>query len=135
MAEILIDAIQRQKCRNNFKNFLYLVFKHINLPSPTEIQYAIADELQNRESDLILNGFRGVAKSTITGCYDAWLLDRDPENTQIIYVGANQEEAKKFMKFTRGLLEVVPYLNYLIPDVKSGQRDNALTFDVAPAGM
>lgn len=135
MTEILIDAIQRQKCRNNFKNFLYLVFKHINLPSPTEIQYAIADELQNRESDLILNGFRGVAKSTITGCYDAWLLDRDPENTQIIYVGANQEEAKKFMKFTRGLLEVVPYLNYLIPDVKSGQRDNALTFDVAPAGM
>ena len=135
MAEILIDAIQRQKCRNNFKNFLYLVFKHINLPSPTEIQYAIADELQYRESDLILNGFRGVAKSTITGCYDAWLLDRDPENTQIIYVGANQEEAKKFMKFTRGLLEVVPYLNYLIPDVKSGQRDNALTFDVAPAGM
>ena len=56
MTEILIDAIQRQKCRNNFKNFLYLVFKHINLPSPTEIQYAIADELQNRESDLILNG-------------------------------------------------------------------------------
>lgn len=135
MTGILIDAIQRQKCRNNFKNFLYLVFKHINLPSPTEIQYAIADELQNRESDLILNGFRGVAKSTITGCYDAWLLDRDPENTQIIYVGANQEEAKKFMKFTRGLLEVVPYLNYLIPDVKAGQRDNALTFDVAPAGM
>lgn len=135
MTSILIDAVQRQKCRNNFKNFLYLVFKHINLPSPTEIQYAIADELQNRESDLILNGFRGVAKSTITGCYDAWLLDRDPENTQIIYVGANQEEAKKFMKFTRGLLEVVPYLNYLIPDVKTGQRDNALTFDVAPAGM
>lgn len=135
MTGILIDAVQRQKCRNNFKNFLYLVFKHINLPSPTEIQYAIADELQNRESDLILNGFRGVAKSTITGCYDAWLLDRDPENTQIIYVGANQEEAKKFMKFTRGLLEVVPYLNYLIPDVKAGQRDNALTFDVAPAGM
>lgn len=135
MTGIYIDAIQRQKCRNNFKNFLYLVFKHINLPSPTEIQYAIADELQYRESDLILNGFRGVAKSTITGCYDAWLLDRDPENTQIIYVGANQEEAKKFMKFTRGLLEVVPYLNYLIPDVKAGQRDNALTFDVAPAGM
>ena len=135
MTGILIDAVQRQKCRNNFKNFLYMVFQYINLPSPTEIQYAIADELQYRESDLILNGFRGVAKSTITGCYDAWLLDRDPENTQIIYVGANQEEAKKFMKFTRGLLEVVPFLNYLIPDVKSGQRDNALTFDVAPAGM
>lgn len=110
-----------------------MVFQYINLPSPTEIQYAIADELQYKESDLILNGFRGVAKSTITGIYVAWLLFKDPVNTQIIYVGANQEEAKKFMKFTRGLLEIVPFLNFLIPDVKGGQRDNALSFDVAPA--
>lgn len=63
------------------------------------------------------------------------MLDRDPENAQIIYVGANQEEAKKFMKFTRGLLDIVPFLNYLIPDVKAGQRDNALAFDVKPAGI
>ena len=63
------------------------------------------------------------------------MLDRDTENAQIIYVGANQEEAKKFMKFTRGLLEIVPFLNYLIPDVKAGQRDNALAFDVKPAGI
>lgn len=133
MTEILIDAATHAKCRENFKNFLYVVFKYINLPSPTEIQYAIADELQYRESDLIINGFRGVAKSTITGCYNAWLLDRDPENTQIIYVGSNQEEAKKFMKFTRGLLDIVPFLNYLIPTDK--QRDNALSFDVRPAGF
>lgn len=109
------------------------MFQYINLPSPTEIQYAIADELQYRDSDLIVNGFRGVAKSTITGIYNAWLLFRDPVNTQIIYVGANQEEAKKFMKFTRGLLEIVPFLNFLIPDIKAGQRDNALSFDVRPA--
>lgn len=133
MTEILIDAATHAKCKKDFKNFLYVVFKYINLPSPTEIQYAIADELQYRESDLIINGFRGVAKSTITGCYNAWLLDRDPENTQIIYVGSNQEEAKKFMKFTRGLLDIVPFLNYLIPTDK--QRDNALSFDVRPAGF
>ena len=133
--DILIDEALIEKCKKNFKNFLYVVFKYINLPSPTEIQYAIADELQNRESDLILNGFRGVAKSTITGIYVAWLFFRDPVNTQIIYVGANQEEAKKFMKFTRSLFEIVPFLNFLIPDVKAGQRDNALAFDVAPAGI
>lgn len=132
MTGIYMDEVQRQKCRNNFKNFLYVVFKHINLPSPTEIQYAIADELQYRESDLIINGFRGVAKSTITGIYNAWLLDRDPENTQIIYVGANFEEAKKFIRFTRNLLDIVPTLNYLIPE--DGQRDNASMFDVRPAG-
>lgn len=133
MTEILIDAATHARCKENFKNFLYAVFKYINLPSPTEIQYAIADELQYRESDLIINGFRGVAKSTITGIYNAWLLDRDPVNTQIIYVGANFEEAKKFILFTRGLLEVVPFLNYLIP--ADSQRDNASMFDVRPAGM
>lgn len=95
----------------------------------------MADELQHKESDLIINGFRGVAKSTITGIFVAWLLYKDPERTQIIYVGANQEESKKFMKFTRGLFEIVPFLNFLIPDVKIGQRDNALSFDVAPAGI
>ena len=135
MTEIYIDEALIEKCKRNFKNFLYVVFQYINLPSPTEIQYAIADELQYKESDLILNGFRGVAKSTITGIYVAWLLFKDPVNTQIIYVGANQEEAKKFMKFTRGLFEIVPFLNFLTPDVKAGQRDNALSFDVAPAGI
>ena len=133
MVEILIDAKAREKCRNNFKNHLYVVFKHINLPSPTKIQYAIADELQNGDADTVIEGFRGVAKSTITGCYASWLLDRDPENCQILNISANQTEASKFMKFTRNLIEVVPFLNYLRPDIGRGQRDSALQFDVAPA--
>jgi len=137
MTDIQIDAALEEKLKKNFKNFLYVVFQYINLPSPTEIQYAIADELQNRESDLIINGFRGVAKSTITGIYVAWLLYKDPVNTQIIYVGANFNEAKKFMKFTRGLLEIVPFLQHLIPDdsPQTKQRDNAIAFDVRPAGF
>lgn len=133
MVEILIDSIARQKCKNNFKNHLYVVFKHINLPSPTKIQYAIADELQYNGNDTVIEGFRGVAKSTITGIYASWLLDRDPENCQILNVSANQTEACKFMKFTRNLLDVVPFLNYLRPDLSRNQRDSALQFDVAPA--
>lgn len=133
MVEILIDSIQRQKIRNNFKNCLYVVFKHINLPSPTPIQYAIADELQYGDSDTVIEGFRGVAKSTITGIYADWLLDNDPENTQILNVSANQDEAMKFMKFSRSLLEIVPFWNYLKPNTTKGQRDSALQFDVAPA--
>lgn len=133
MVEILIDSIQREKCRNNFKNHLYIVFKHINLPSPTQIQYDIADELQYGDTDTVIEGFRGVAKSTITGIYASWLLDRDPENCQILNVSANQTEACKFMKFTRNLIEVVPFLNYLKPDISRNQRDSALQFDVAPA--
>ncbi len=133
MTEILIDSKQRERLRNNFKNHLYVVFKHINLPSPTPIQYAIADELQNGDNDIVIEGFRGVAKSTITGVYMSWLLDRDPENKQILYTSANQAEAMKFMKFTRDLIEIVPFLNYLRPNIAKGQRDNALQFDVAPA--
>ena len=133
MAEILMDYIARQKCRNNFKNHLYVVFKYINLPSPTDIQYAIADELQYGDTDTVIEGFRGIAKSTITGIYASWLLDRDPENCQILNVSANQTEACKFMKFTRSLLDAVPFLNYLKPDINKNQRDSALQFDVAPA--
>ena len=135
MTGILIDSQLHQRCQNDFKNFLYVTFKHINLPSPTEIQYAIADALQYREGDLIINGFRGVAKSTITGIYACWLFDRNPENEQLIYTGATFEDAKKFKKFTRNLFDVVPFLNYLIPNTEKGQRDNQSAFDVRPAGM
>ena len=133
MVEILIDHLQRQKCRDNFKNFLYVVFKYINLPNPTPIQYDIADVLQYGESDTVIEGFRGVAKSTITGIFSSWKLDNDPVNCQILNVSANLTEASKFMKFTRNLIEIVPFLNYLRPDKSKGQRDSLLQFDVAPA--
>ena len=133
MTDILIDMAARQKCRNNFKNHLYVVFKYINLPSPTAVQYAIADELQYNEGDIVIEGFRGIAKSTITGIYASWLLDNDPVNCQLLNVSANQTEACKFMKFTRNLLDIVPFLNYLKPDINKNQRDSALQFDVAPA--
>lgn len=130
--EIMIDGIQHRKCRDNFKNFLYVVFKYIGLPSPTEIQYMIADELQNGASDKVIEGFRGVAKSTITGCYTNWLFDNDPVNTQILSISANQTEACKFMRFTRNLMDVVPFLNPLKP-VNGICRDSALQFDTAPS--
>lgn len=31
----------------DFRNFLYLVWKHLNLPDPTPIQYEIAEWMQN----------------------------------------------------------------------------------------
>ena len=138
MTAIRKDLLLHQKCQKDFKNHLYMVFKHINLPSPTQIQYDIADVLQYKENgilpDTIIEGFRGVAKSTITGAYTSWRLDNDPENYQLLEVSANQDEARKFLKFTRRLLDVVPYLNYLIPDkVNLKQRDNADDFDVRPA--
>lgn len=138
MTHITQDMLLHQKCQKDFKNHLYMVFKYINLPNPTQIQYDIADVLQYKEDgilpDTIIEGFRGVAKSTITGAYSSWRLDLEPENYQLLEVSANQNEAIKFLAFTRKLLNVVPYLNYLIPDtIVKKQRDNALAFDVKPA--
>ena len=50
----------------NFKNFLYLCWKHLNLPDPTPIQYDIADYLQSDDKRLVIEDFRGVGKSWIT---------------------------------------------------------------------
>lgn len=138
MTAIRRDMLLHQKCQRDFKNFLYVGFKHINLPNPTQIQYDIADALQYKEGgilpDTIIEGFRGVAKSTITGMYTGWRLDNDPENYQLLELSANQTEAMKFLKFTRRLLDIIPMLNYLIPDTEGlKQRDNAYNFDVRPA--
>ena len=32
---------------HDFKNFMYLVWKHLNLPDPTPVQYDIADYIQS----------------------------------------------------------------------------------------
>ena len=47
----------------DFRNFLYLVWKHLNLPDPTDIQYEIADWMQNGPRRAVIQGFRGVGKS------------------------------------------------------------------------
>ena len=53
----------------DFRNFLYLVWKHLNLPEPTTIQFDIADYIASEESRQIISAFRGVGKSWITSAY------------------------------------------------------------------
>ena len=50
----------------DFRNFLFVVWKHLNLPEPTPIQYDIADYIQNAPRRSIVEAFRGVGKSYIT---------------------------------------------------------------------
>ena len=61
--------IQMDKRIKNFKNFLYLCWKHLNLPEPTPIQYDIADYLQSSDKRLVIEAFRGVGKSWITSAF------------------------------------------------------------------
>ena len=78
----------------NFKNFLYLCWKHLNLPDPTEIQYDIADFLQDGPKRLQIQGFRGVGKSWITAAFVLWTLFNDNEK-KIMIISASKERADR----------------------------------------
>ena len=114
----------------NFKNFLYLAWKHLNLPEPTPIQYDIADYLQSKEKRLVIEAFRGVGKSWITSAYVCHQLLMNPQRN-ILVVSASKTRADDFSTFTQRLIAEMPLLQHLQP--KDSQRHSKVSFDVAPA--
>lgn len=112
----------------DFRNFLYLVWKHLNLPEPTEIQYDIADYLQtdgyNRK---IIEAFRGVGKSYITAAFACWKLLVNPDE-KILVISQSKDRAVQFTTQARKLIEEMTILQHLKP--RKDQRDSALGFDV-----
>ena len=114
----------------NFKNFLYLCWKFLNLPEPTPIQYDIADYLQNEERRLVIEAFRGVGKSWITSAFVCHQLLLNPQRN-ILVVSASKNRADDFSTFTQRLINEMPILQHLIP--RDDQRHSKISFDVAPA--
>ena len=114
----------------NFKNFLYLCWKHLNLPNPTPIQYDIADYLQSNERRLVIEAFRGVGKSWITSAFVCHQLLLNP-NRNILVVSASKTRADDFSTFTQRLISEMPMLKHLEP--RDDQRHSKVSFDVAPA--
>ena len=114
----------------NFKNFLYLCWKHLNLPQPTPIQYDIADYLQSKEKRLVIQAFRGVGKSWITSAFVCHQLLLNP-NRNILVVSASKTRADDFSTFTQRLISEMPILQHLQP--RDDQRHSKVSFDVAPA--
>lgn len=41
----------------DFRNFMYIVWKHLNLPDPTPVQYDMADYIQNCLVEQLLKHF------------------------------------------------------------------------------
>jgi hypothetical protein len=115
---------------NNFKNFLYLCWKHLNLPEPTPIQYDIADYLQSSEKRLVIEAFRGVGKSWITSAFVCHQLLLNPQRN-ILVVSASKSRADDFSTFTQRLIGEMPILKHLVP--RDNQRSSKVSFDVAPA--
>ena len=114
----------------DFRNFLYVIWKHLNLPEPTPIQYDIADYLQTDEKRIVIEAYRGVGKSYITSAFACHQLYLDPQ-IKILVVSASKTRADDFSTFTMRLIQEVPILQHLIPNEK--QRQSKISFDVGPA--
>jgi hypothetical protein len=116
--------------KSDFRNFLYLVWKHLGLPDPTPVQYDIAYHLQHGTKRELIEAFRGVGKSWVTSAFVCWLLLNDPQ-LKILVVSASKGRADDFSAFTKRLIAEMPELQHLKP--RDDQRDSMVAFDVGPA--
>ena len=116
--------------KQDFRKFLWIVWKTLNLPDPTPIQYDMAVYLQNGPRRNVIEAFRGIGKSWITSAYVVWLLYCDPQH-KILVVSASKERADAFSTFTKRLINEIDILAHL--RTKQGQRDSVIAFDVGPA--
>ena len=114
----------------DFKNFLYLTWKHLDLPAPTPLQYEIADYLQYGDRRIMIQAFRGIGKSWICAAFVLWLLLRDAQ-LKILVVSASQDRSEAFAQFVKQLIATMPILSHL--QAKVGQRDSMVQFDVGPS--
>ena len=117
--------------RDDFKVFLTLVWRELNLPKPTRAQLAIADYLQHGPKRLQISAFRGVGKSWITAAFVLWILFNEPDK-KIMVVSASKERADNFSIFCQKLIIDISWLNHLGPK-DSDQRWSRISFDVGPA--
>lgn len=114
----------------DFRNFLYIVWKHLNLPDPTHLQYDIAQRMETGPDRQIVEAFRGVGKSWIASAFVCHQLLLDPTKN-ILVVSASKNRASDFTTFTLRLINEIPILQHLVP--REEQRNSKESFDVGPA--
>ena len=114
----------------DFRNFLFVVWKHLNLPNPTDLQYDIAEFMQHGPKRSVVMAFRGVGKSWICSAYVVHQLLLDPSKNFLV-VSASKSRSDDFSTFTLRIINEIPCLQHLKP--RDGQRFSKVAFDVAPA--
>lgn len=127
-----VQNSSHQRMHDDFRVFLYWLWKQLGLPEPTQSQYEIAEYLQHGPKRRIVMAFRGIGKSWITAAFTIWCLLRNP-NEKIMVVSASEYKAIEFSTFTKQLISTLPLLSVLQANTKRGQRDSTLAFDVGPA--
>lgn len=123
-------AVEVPEQLRDFRNFVWIVWKHLNLPDPTPIQYDLADYLQDSPKRSIIEAFRGVGKSYITAAFVVHQLLLDPDK-KFLVVSASKARADDFSTFAQRLIYELPMCQHLI--AKEHQRWSKIAFDVAPA--
>jgi hypothetical protein len=130
IAKVVPKAPQNDPYKADFRNFVYAVWHHLDLPDPTQNQYEIAQWLSLGPRRLITEAFRGVGKSWLTVAFVLWTLCRDPQ-MKIMVVSANAPKANEFSTFCFQLINDMPMLAFLKP--RADQRQSMQSFDVGPA--
>ena len=114
----------------DFRTFLVMVWRHLNLPDPTPIQLDFANYLQSGPRRTVNEAFRGVGKSWIAAAFVVWKLRINP-NLKFMILSASKDRADNFTTFCLRLITEIPILQCLMP--KADQRCSKLSFDVGPA--
>jgi len=86
--------------------------------------------LQTGRRRLLIQAFRGLGKTYLSGAYAAWRLLRDPDE-KILIVSASGPHAISISTFLHKLIAEVPVLSHLRP--QGNQRNSVMAFDVAGA--
>lgn len=115
---------------NDFRSYLNYVWEGINLPCPTPIQTDMGKTLMTGDKRLLIEAFRGVGKTYITGAYVTWRLLRNP-NEKVLIVSQSGPHSDAIAQFIRRLIFDLPVLEHLIPN--SDMRNSVKSFDVAGA--
>ena len=114
----------------DFRNFLFITWKHLNLPDPTPVQFDMAKYMQESPRRCVIQAFRGVGKSWICSAFVCWKLLNNPD-LKFLVVSASKNRADDFSTFTKRLINEMEILTHLTP--KENQRGSNVSFDVALA--
>lgn len=103
------------KAKADFRVFLFLMWRHLDLPEPTPVQLDMAafmaDEQYNRK---VLMAFRGVGKSYVCAAYVLWRLYVDP-NLNVLVVSASKDRSDSFARFSKMVIHDWPMLAHMKP--------------------
>lgn len=115
---------------SDFRNFLCVVWEFLGLPEPSAVQLSLAWWLQHGPDREVILGFRGMAKSWITGAFILWTLYCDPQR-KVLVISASLDRSVQMVQWCLALIREMPELQFLTPGPL--QRASGKQFDVGPA--